>query len=705
VSGLPSVLLALAALGPAADAPEPHPGQPCEVNLVAPDRWRGFLGELSDGPEGLGSRALASMRPSFPLDAVPEGWAGRGWFEGVVRIPPALRSRSLGVFVAHVGAYEVFIGRRRVASAGFPPPGDPWELPARYFELGGVFTSTRAEVPVAVHINAPVMPLDSFMGLGVRIQVCPAIEGLERLGGYEASLRMIYAGFVGFTLALGLLHLFLHLHARDGRAGHLDYAVFTLGTAMLSGTVLVRSLGTTLAENHLYVSCFLLALILLSTFGTRFFAGVALGPESKVRRYALLAAVPLVGALPWLSVELVYTFALAELCVMCGLVIQLVRRRHPDRFLIAFGVLAMVAAATAQMVPLLFDLGVQSDFAFIPGFVILLLLMSVHLSRTVGRTHAELAGRIREVESLSEANLEEQARAQQEAIERMALEAENRRQAERLAAAETRAALLDELEVSHRRLKEMQTQLVQSEKMAALGQLVAGVAHEMNTPIGAIQSVHGSLAAAADKLRRRIDALAPEAAADPKLAAALAVLSDGADVIAKGSERVSSIVKRLRTFARLDEAELQRVDLHDGIEDTLVLARHELKHGIEVIRDYGALPPVACYPGQLNQLFLNLIMNARQAMGASGTLTLRTRDLGDAVEVRVIDDGPGIAPEDLERIFDPGFTTKGVGVGTGLGLAICYRIAEAHRGTLTAESAPGQGATFTLRIPKDFERI
>ena len=159
------------------------------------------------------------------------------------------------------------------------------------------------------------------------------------------------------------------------------------------------------------------------------------------------------------------------------------------------------------------------------------------------------------------------------------------------------------------------------------------------------------------------------------------------------------IVRSLRNFARLDEAELKKVDLHEGIESTLTLVYHEYKNRIEIVRDFGALPEVECYPNQLNQVFLNILVNAIQAIKGTGTITIKTRASGEHVTLSFADSGDGIAPEHLNRIFDPGFTTKGVGVGTGLGLSIVYKIIQAHQGRVDVTSKVGTGTTFIITLP------
>lgn len=247
---------------------------------------------------------------------------------------------------------------------------------------------------------------------------------------------------------------------------------------------------------------------------------------------------------------------------------------------------------------------------------------------------------------------------------------------------------------------EAQARLVHSEKMASLGMLVAGIAHEINTPIGAVASMHHTLAKATDRLRTTF--LSDKAAAgSPEVTRLFDVIQDANRVIVDGTGRITSVVRRLKRFARWDRAELQDADLNEGLEETLALIHHELKRDITVHRELGKLPVVACLPGRLKQVFLNILMNARQAMPNGGDLWVRSWSEPDNVFVQIEDNGHGIPADVIERIFEPGFTTKSPQQGTGLGLSICQKILQEHEGELSVTSEPGHGAQFTLRIPRD----
>ncbi|PKO85297.1 MAG: histidine kinase [Betaproteobacteria bacterium HGW-Betaproteobacteria-12] len=266
------------------------------------------------------------------------------------------------------------------------------------------------------------------------------------------------------------------------------------------------------------------------------------------------------------------------------------------------------------------------------------------------------------------------------------------------------------------KLEEAHNQLLQSEKLASIGQLAAGVAHEINNPIGFVSSNLGTLKGYVAELLAIIDAISvsvePMLAEHPQVRQALAAIKQRADLdylredicqliteSIDGTTRVRRIVQDLRDFSRTGEVGLEWADLHAGLESTLNVVANEIRYKAEVVREYGELPLVECRPSQINQVFMNLLVNAAQAIPAQGRITLRSGRAGEQVWVAVGDNGCGIAPELQARIFDPFFTTKPVGKGTGLGLSVSYGIAEKHGGRLTVDSAPGAGSTFTLWLP------
>lgn len=251
-----------------------------------------------------------------------------------------------------------------------------------------------------------------------------------------------------------------------------------------------------------------------------------------------------------------------------------------------------------------------------------------------------------------------------------------------------------------RQAPDEQAEIVNQARLTALGTMVAGLAHELNTPLGAIHSNHDVIERALRKLQ---DILEDEVVTPDELAQVRRIVKAMDGVLhtnAIAVDRMVKLVEGLRTFGRPDRADIDRVDLHEGIESTLMILSHELKE-VEVVRNFGTLPAVECYPNRINQVFVNLMHNAQQAMEGRGVLTIETSvtDDGRSVEVVVRDTGRGIPKGNLSKIFQPGFTTKAGRVGMGIGLAICRQIVDQHGGRLTAESEPGEGAVFRMRLP------
>jgi two-component system, NtrC family, sensor kinase len=240
--------------------------------------------------------------------------------------------------------------------------------------------------------------------------------------------------------------------------------------------------------------------------------------------------------------------------------------------------------------------------------------------------------------------------------------------------------------------------LVNQAKLATLGMLVAGIAHEVNTPLGALNSNH-------DVLRRaigRLQAILEDEVVEPHELEEVRRIVRALDGILRVNdlavERMRSLVGSLRNFGRLDRAEVDWADLHEGIDAALAILAHETKQ-IAIDRQYGELPRVRCHPDRLNQVWMNLAHNAIQAMPEGGALVIRTASDGTDVTVSFEDTGIGMPPEILTRIFEPGFTTKAGRVGMGLGLLISRQVIEQHHGRIDVDSEPGRGTTFTIVLP------
>jgi two-component system, NtrC family, sensor kinase len=272
----------------------------------------------------------------------------------------------------------------------------------------------------------------------------------------------------------------------------------------------------------------------------------------------------------------------------------------------------------------------------------------------------------------------------------------------------------NELEKAYSDLKTTQAKVVQQEKMASIGQLAAGVAHEINNPMGFISSNLGTLTKYVDRLSEFILAQseALEMLPDMNMVESLKarrkalkldyILEDSKDLITEsleGAERVRTIVKNLKSFARVDEAERKKSDINECLTSTINIAWNELKYKASLVKELGDIPLIRCYPQQINQVFMNLLVNAAQAIDKQGEITVKTWHVDSSIYASVTDTGCGMTPAVMNRIFEPFYTTKDVGKGTGLGLSIIYDIIKNHNGEISVESEPGQGTTFTVRLP------
>jgi len=263
-------------------------------------------------------------------------------------------------------------------------------------------------------------------------------------------------------------------------------------------------------------------------------------------------------------------------------------------------------------------------------------------------------------------------------------------------------------------LEQTQVQLLQSDKMASLGQLAAGVAHEINNPIGFVNSNLGTLKKYTDKivgvleelsrfiqkegreeLKNQFDSIKRKSKIDFIIDDINSIIDESME----GTNRVKQIVLDLKNYSRVDSKKLEDYNINQGIESTLNIIRNEIKYNCEVQKELQDLPLIRCYPQQINQVIMNLLINASQAIKESGIITIKTQPIDKGVKLEISDNGSGIPYDIIDKIFDPFFTTKEVGKGTGLGLATSYGIVEDHGGKIGVKSKVGEGTTFTIELP------
>ena len=280
-----------------------------------------------------------------------------------------------------------------------------------------------------------------------------------------------------------------------------------------------------------------------------------------------------------------------------------------------------------------------------------------------------------------------------------------RRQAQEKA--EELAATYRDLEETHENLQKTQARLIHSEKMASLGGLVAGLAHEMNTPLGAVKNSADLAFSASQAIGKAVShhQSAKQIQNDRQFQRAMALLRENTQLGNSAVARLAKLVESLRSFARLDEASYKVVDLHNGLEDTLTLLEHSFRGRITIEKNYGDVPRVPCYPAELNQVFMHLIGNAVEATKGEGEITIRTFVDQNQAVIRIADTGVGIPPERMDRLFEPNFKTEGARVKTSLGLFISYQVVRKHEGRIEVESRVGGGSTFTIFLPLEPKRL
>jgi len=297
-------------------------------------------------------------------------------------------------------------------------------------------------------------------------------------------------------------------------------------------------------------------------------------------------------------------------------------------------------------------------------------------------------------------------------------------------------ARLAEAEEEIKRLQATQSQVIHTTKLASLGQMVAGVAHEINTPLGFIKSnvevigdllddyrklvkqydaavqyclqpvdlIFGADKSSLDKLVKHVEEARRKLFEARATLEKSALLKDAKELLTDASDglaQLGSLVLNLKGFSRVDRDGMDSMDLNEGLESALMIAAHQLRDRVKVVKNLQPLPKVRCMPSQMNQVFLNLITNAGQAIEGEGTLTVESRVAGNQVEISIADTGSGIPDEILPKIFDPFFTTKPVGEGTGLGLSIVHKIIKGHGGSIKVRTTPKKGSVFTLSLPVD----
>jgi len=598
------------------------------------------------------------------------GWEGMGWFRLHIRLPAALLEQSLALMVTQRGASEIYVDGRRVHSlgrVGAPPENEErFRLDPGWPEIIPVHFDDRPEHVIAVRYSNfgsrdfPKWLFDpeaDYPGFNVRL--------VESSVGIDYTMRSVRGGLMhemlfAVPLAFAILHLFMFLLYRELK-GNLYYALFAASLALLILGPLEAGAASDPRANWLIGQLSEVASFLTLLFAVRFLHHELLGRSPRIFRW--FAAVCVVGIVfCWvIPLNVVYVFFAVALFPEVVRVTWIgVRNRVPGARIIATGWLLFIVGCGIQLAMVLEIMSTERlFFPYLYGTVALVVAMSFYLARNFATRSAEL----------------EEARKRQK--------------------------LMDELEATNLELRETQGQLVESAKMAALGNVVAGVTHEMNTPVGALKSMLNTVGRAVPRLREKLASdHADLLESDPIVMRTVDIITESNTTMTEATERVAGIVQNLRNFARLDEAEFQLASLEEGLDSTVAVMQSQIPDGIEVVRDYAGVSPIFCSPGQLNQVFMHLIRNATQAMGTDGQVTIATSEDAKNVYVRIRDTGPGIPSDQLEHIFDFRFRARGARMKMGLGLVADYNIVQSHEGDIRIESQVGEGTEVKITLPR-----
>lgn len=634
------------------------------------------------------------------------GWEGIGWFRLRLGVNRELQEKQLALVLLQSGAAQIFLDGKALLSIGTVGNSATTERAEFTLNRGSLIPfrfEPGTEHVVAVRYSnfwAIDDSPDSGLEVGFRMALVEPNNAIEPWLDAMRSFS-VQQSFAVLPLGFALLHLLVFVFYRELR-GNLHYALFAASVAVLIYAPLHGVTGGDPATHRYHVYLFRLSMVTTVLFGLRFLYGELLS-SSPPRFFRIQVGVGLVMLLlaPFVDSSVYfYYFLVAFLPEVTRILYVGFRRRVAGCCIIGLGWIVFAVASVFQVLIELDHL--EFDFVWFPyilGILALLVCMSTHLARVVARTNRDLEAQLAQVRVLSEQALAQERRAREEAVEREHLEAENALKTAQLEAAAERQKVLDELEQTNVELRHTQAKLVQSAKMAALGKLVAGITHEINTPVGAIRSTVDTLGRATSKLKEKIGASARDAAGTG-VDRAFDAIAQSNRVIGEAVERITGIVGNLRSFARLDEAEFQVANLEEGMESTLAVMGPQIGEQISIVKDYAGIDEVHCSPAQLNNVFMHLITNAAQAMHGEGTITIATFQDDNRVHVRISDTGPGISPEQLEHIFDFDFRAGESRMKMGLGLVADYNIAQAHDGELSIDSQVGAGTQVTVSLPR-----
>jgi signal transduction histidine kinase len=678
------------------------------------------------------------LAPLFDLNSLPaDTWQGIGWFRLQLQVDSALLNRTLALQLSHGGASEIYLDGKLLHSFGvvgsyqgqeetFDPKKQP--LAIHLNEKTNHLLAVRYSFEKAANIKSKH---GSWAGAaGFSIQLSHINQAITGEIDFTRQNTLLNLTLFGILIAFAFLHLLLYIYYARG-SENFWYSLFA-GSLACFFLCAFLEVNTHYVESAIWYSILrksvFFLLIFISFVG--FLYSVFYQKTPKQFQYIIISGILLCVISIWkgygansYTFYLLAAFVLFTTLEVLRIISVAIWKKKSDADIIGRGILGFVLLigyfllTSAHLIQ--FSKPTDIILSYI-GFLSIPVSIAMYLARKTARTSHYLEAQVLEVSRLSKQSLRQEVE-KYKLIELQKQELKIQVEERTRELQETNRHLNqinEELNVTLENLKSAQQQLVQSEKMASLGQLTAGVAHEINNPINFVSAGIDSLKINYQEiihLAQLYFALRPEEDNRSQLAQ-LAKLKQELEVedlveeserlfksIKNGAVRTTEIVKSLRNFTRLDEDALKKADIHEGLDSTLTILHNQLKERIQVVKQYDAVPPINCYPGQLNQVFMNILSNAIQAIQGKGTIWISTRLKQNVAEICIKDSGKGMPEEVRRRVFEPFFTTKDVGEGTGLGLSISYGIIEKHRGNIRVESEPGKGTEFIIQIPLDLQ--
>ncbi len=644
------------------------------------DNWRYHPGDSmawadpafddSDWEAGVATELSSQRGPQ-------SGWSGIGWFRLHLEVAPELRNIPLALMHQQSGAAEIYLDGKRIHAVGQVAASREQEETIVQWDIVEpllISFDNGAEHVVAVRFSnswSETIHREGFPA-GFEMSIGDWRTGVRHHVARTRSWTSNQMLFSGLAVAFALLHLLMFAFYPRIRA-NLYHALFTGSVAVFTYLAFELLFVSDPVRYLFLIQVLKVASLLFVIFGLRLLYDLFY-PRPPVQFRLLTAGAVLISlGVLYIQIGLVYLYAILVLIEMFRVVLRAILKKQDGARIIGVGFLLFIVATVYQIlmsVNILDELSGPFEIVYIYGVGSLLISTSVQLARNFARVNT---------------NLEEYSRTLEAKVDERTTE--------------VRAKNV-QLEETLNELKGTQAQLIQSEKMASLGRLVAGVTHELNTPVGAIKSIEDTLGRAVTRLKEALGRALPlEDENSRAVHAALKVITDARQVVATGTDRVEGIVESLRNFARLDEAEFQVADLHEGIESTLTLLHAEIGDHVTIVKEYGDIGPIHCSPSQLNQAFMQVISNAAQSIQGSGEIGIRTFGDGDNIQVQITDTGAGIPSEQLEQIFEFGFGATGNRVKMKLGLSITYNIIQDHKGEIKIDSEVGQGTEVTITLP------